>query len=53
MAASIKPATSDLIATLTAQYGWGPVKFSGTDEALYERHLLFDNVVDPPAAATA
>ena len=46
MAASIKPATSDLIATLTAQYGWGPVKFSGTDEALYERHLLFDNIVD-------
>src|SRR5271166_5068742 len=46
MAASIKPATSDLIATLTAQYGWGPVKFSGTDEALYERHLLFDSIVD-------
>ena len=46
MAASIKPATSDLIATLTAQYGWGPVKFSGTDEALYERHLLFDNIVE-------
>src|SRR5271157_3404365 len=46
MAASIKRATSDLIATLTAQYGWGPVNFSGTDEALYERHLLFDSIVD-------
>ena len=37
---------------LIAQYGCGPVHFSGTDEALYERHLLFDSGVDP-AAATA
>ncbi len=46
MAASIERATSDLIATLTAQYGSGPVNFSGSDEALYERHLLFDSIVD-------
>jgi starch phosphorylase len=31
------------------RYGCGPVRFSGADAALYERHLLFDNVV--PAAA--
>src|ERR1035441_1779538 len=37
---------------LSAKYGCGPVHFSGTDEALYERHLLFDSGVDP-AAATA
>ena len=37
---------------LIAHYGCGPVQFSGTDEALYERHLLFDNGVDL-AAATA
>ena len=37
---------------LTSQYGCGPVQFSGTDEALYERHLLFDSGVDV-AAATA
>jgi len=37
---------------LTTQYGCGPVQFSGTDEALYERHLLFDSGVDL-AAATA
>src|SRR6185437_12856426 len=37
---------------LTAKYGCGPVHFSGTDEALYERHLLFDSGVDL-AAATA
>ena len=37
---------------LSARYGCGPVQFSGTDEALYERHLLFDSCVDL-AAATA
>ena len=46
MAASPKTVTSDLISKLIAQYGCGPIKFSGTDEALYERHLLFDNIVD-------
>jgi glycogen phosphorylase len=28
------------------QYGVGPIQFSGTNDALYERHLTFDNVVD-------
>jgi glycogen phosphorylase len=40
---SISPDTAWLI----EQYGCGPVRFAGTDNALYERHLLFDNVVDP------
>jgi len=40
------------IERLIGQYGCGPVQFSGTDEALYERHLLFDSGVDL-AAATA
>ena len=31
---------------LGSKYGCGPVHFSGTDEALYERHLLFDSGVD-------
>lgn len=31
---------------LLAQYGCGPIKFTGTSDALYERHLLFDSVVD-------
>ncbi|HUB45566.1 MAG TPA: glycogen/starch/alpha-glucan phosphorylase [Acetobacteraceae bacterium] len=35
---------------LLEQYGCGPVRFSGTHEALYERHLMFDNVVDAAAA---
>jgi starch phosphorylase len=35
---------------LLEQYGCGPVRLTGTDDALYERHLLFDNVVHPAAA---
>jgi glycogen phosphorylase len=35
---------------LVAKYGCGPVHFSGTDEALYERHLLFDTGVAVGAA---
>ena len=33
---------------LLEQYGCGPVTFSGTDDALYERHLVFDNVLQSP-----
>jgi glycogen phosphorylase len=43
---------SDWAALFDTQYGCGPVHFAGTDEALYERHLLFDSGVDL-AAATA
>jgi starch phosphorylase len=32
---------------LLQQYGCGPIKFTGTDDALYERHLMFDAVIDP------
>jgi starch phosphorylase len=38
------------ISELLQRYGCGPVPFSGSDEALYERHLLFDNVIDLKAA---
>jgi starch phosphorylase len=41
---------SNVLAKLREQYGCGPVEFTGTDNALYERHLLFDNVVSPAAA---
>src|SRR5438093_9337859 len=34
------------IAQLRRQYGCGPLDFTGTDNALYERHLIFDNVVN-------
>jgi starch phosphorylase len=39
-------------ADLLEQYGCGPIRFSGTNDGLYERHLLFDDVVDPSAAGT-
>ena len=36
---------------LLSQYGCGPIRFSGHHDACYQRHLLFDNVVAPEAAA--
>jgi glucan phosphorylase len=30
---------------LVSQNGCGPIQFVGTDNALYDRHLLFDNIV--------
>src|SRR5260370_39657 len=36
---------ADGLARLRRQYGCGPVEFTGTENALYERHLVFDNVV--------
>src|ERR1700745_4188727 len=41
---------SDTMQDLLQQYGCGPIQFSGTDDALYERHLLFDDIVAPAAA---
>jgi glycogen phosphorylase len=38
---------NDRFNELRQQYGYGPVQFSGADEALYNRHLLFDDVIDP------
>jgi glycogen phosphorylase len=38
------------ISKLLDQYGSGPIRFSGTDDNLYERHLLFDNVIDQTSA---
>jgi glycogen phosphorylase len=31
---------------LLEQYGCGPVQLTGTDNALYKRHLVFDNVME-------
>jgi starch phosphorylase len=43
-------AGSDNRSELLKQYGCGPIQFSGTDDGLYERHLLFDDIVAPAAA---
>ena len=42
--------TPDALTTLRRQYGCGPVELTGSANALYERHLLFDNVVETTAA---
>jgi starch phosphorylase len=42
--------TRDGIAALRRQYSCGPVEVAGSADALYDRHLLFDNVVDPAHA---
>ncbi len=47
-----KQLLADVAKLFSTHYGCGPVRFAGTDEALYERHLLFDSGVNL-AAATA
>jgi starch phosphorylase len=47
-----KPAKSDAagrIAKLLSLCECGPVKFAGTSDALYDRHLLFDNLIGAAA----
>src|SRR6516225_2094389 len=44
------PAESSNDAKLLDQYGCGPIRFEGTDNALYDRHLLFDAVIDVASA---
>jgi starch phosphorylase len=48
-AASTLP-PSDHRALLHEQYGCGPVDLAGTTDALYDRHLVFDNVIDVATA---
>jgi starch phosphorylase len=40
--ASAEPKIKELL----EQYGCGLIQFTGTGDALYERHLMFDNVID-------
>ncbi len=40
---------SEAMAALRRQYGCGPVDLTGSPDALYERHLLFDSVARPEA----
>jgi glycogen phosphorylase len=41
---------SPTLEELSEQYGCGPIRFEGTNDALFERHLLFDNVIEVAAA---
>src|SRR5690242_19771967 len=49
-AAPTGDAGTHILAKLRQQYGCGPVEFTGAEHALYERHLLFDDVVNPAVA---
>jgi starch phosphorylase len=40
---SSEPDTAELL----EKYGCGPIKFTGSGDALYERHLMFDSLIDP------
>ena len=48
------PVPSDLasprVLELLKQYGCGPIPFVGSENAFYERHLVFDRVIDPKVA---
>src|SRR4030095_6899175 len=43
---STRPTGSNDLSKLIEQYGCGPVQFTGSEDALYERHLIFDNVME-------
>ena len=45
------PANSAKISELLQRYGCGPIQFTGTENALYERHLMFDRAIDPKVAS--
>src|SRR4051812_20988084 len=45
-----QPATPVDVKTLLEQYGCGPIPLVGTANGLYERHLIFDNAIEPSAA---
>jgi starch phosphorylase len=38
------------VSELLKQYGCGPIAFVGSENAFYERHLVFDRVIDPHVA---
>src|SRR5712671_3134380 len=44
------PAKSQSTPKILEQYGGGPIHLAGTDSGLYERHLLFDNVIGMASA---
>jgi starch phosphorylase len=47
-----KSSKPDTTAQRLRDQAYGPIELSGTDSALYERHLIFDNVVDPATAGS-
>jgi glycogen phosphorylase len=51
-AALVRETTSAAkVSELLKQYGCGPIPFVGTENAFYERHLIFDRAIDPKVAS--
>src|SRR5271165_933169 len=52
-AAKVVPTTTNSasVSQLLRQYGCGPIPFVGTENAFYERHLVFDRAIDPKVAS--
>ncbi len=51
--AKVVPMTTNSasVSQLLRQYGCGPIPFVGTENAFYERHLVFDRAIDPKVAS--
>ncbi len=48
----VAPTTKrESIAELLQHYGTGSIPFAGTQDALYDRHLVFDRAIDPKVAS--
>ena len=47
----IAPASATRTPELLQQYGCGPIPFVGTENAFYERHLVFGRAIDPKVAS--
>ena len=51
--AKVVPMTTNSasVSQLLRRYGCGPIPFVGTENAFYERHLVFDRAIDPKVAS--
>src|ERR1700693_5445329 len=51
--AEVVPMTSSAtnVSDVLQQYGYGAMPFIGTENGLYERHLVYDRAIDPKAAS--
>ena len=49
----VSPITTKTVpnSQLLQQYGCGAIRFDGTEDALYDRHLVFDRAIDPKVAS--
>src|SRR6202167_5900189 len=51
--AKVVPMTSSAtnVSAALQQYGYGAMQIIGTENAFYERHLIFDRAIDPKVAS--